>query len=113
LISESFLYIIEEILTNIICLLGVYVDGILISGIYSEILNTKNKIKENFKIKEIGDINFMIGIKFIKHKHGYFLSQSRYLLELLEKYDMINSYPIRNLQPIEDKVHCKNPVNET
>lgn len=26
---------------------------------------------------------------------------------------MINSYPIRNLQPIEDKVHCKNPVNET
>jgi len=55
----------------------------------------------------------MIGIKFIKHKHGYFLSQRRYLLELLEKYDMINSYPIRNLQPIEDKVHCKNPVNET
>jgi len=45
----------------------VYVDDILIVGKSKEINNTKNRIKNKFKIKEIGDVDFVIGIKFIKY----------------------------------------------
>jgi len=50
-----------------------------------------NLIKNEFKIKEIGNVDFIIGIKFIKVTNGYFLHQKRYISDLLNKYD--NSYP--------------------
>jgi len=73
---------------NIItCLLAVYVDDIIIAGTDAEIENTINLIKNEFKIKEIGDVDFIIGIKFIKITNGYILHQKRYISDLLNKYD--------------------------
>jgi len=55
------------------CILAVYVDDILISGNSIIIENTKKLIKNKFKIKDIGPVNFIIGIKFTKHKYGWIL----------------------------------------
>jgi len=38
----------------------VHVDDILIADKSKEINNTKNKIKNKFEIKEIGDVDFVI-----------------------------------------------------
>jgi len=35
----------------------------------------KKMIKNKFIIKEISKVNFIIGIKFVKYKGGYFLNQ--------------------------------------
>jgi len=57
-----------------------------------------NLIKNEFKIKEIGNVDFIIGIKFIKVTNGYFLHQKRYISDLLNKYD--NSYPCQDNKSI-------------
>ena len=68
LTSESYLHIKRNNQNTITCILGVYVDDILITGKNKEIQNTKkkNKIKKRFNKKEIGNVDFVIGIKFIK-----------------------------------------------
>lgn len=72
--------------------MGVYVDDILIAGKSNEINTTKIKIKNKFEIREIGNVDFMIRIKFIKHKDVYLLNQKRYIKELLEKYNMTDRH---------------------
>lgn len=68
-------------------------DDILLSGDETTINQTKTLIKNKFKIKDIGKVNFIIAIKFVKHKYGYFLNQSRYIEEILERFNMKNAIP--------------------
>jgi len=44
------------------------VDDILLAGNKAKVDQIKNMIKNKFKIKEIGKVNFVIGIKFVKNK---------------------------------------------
>ena len=113
LISEPCLYMKTNDKGNISCLLGVYVDDNLISGTNYEIKNTKILIKNRFKIKEIGNVDFVIGIKFIKHDKGYFLNQKRYILDIIKKFGMELCYPIRNMKPTENKELRKIKFNPT
>jgi len=89
-----------------------YVDDIMLAGTKSSIEDKKKLIKNNFKIKYIGKVDFIIGIKFINYKHGYFLNQSRYLKEILEKFNMSNVSPNRNMTPVENKELRKIKFNE-
>ena len=113
LVSEPCLYE-KRSKSNIInCMLGVYVDDILIAGKSKEINITKNKIKNRFKIKEIGNVDFVIGIKFIKYKNGYILNQNMYLVDLLEKYNILDLPPLRNMKPVENEKLRKHEIDET
>jgi len=49
-------------------------------------LQEKKHIKKKYKIKEIGEEGFVIEIKFIKYKNGYFIHQRRYIKKILEKF---------------------------
>jgi len=57
----------------------VYVDDILILGKKNEILDVKDQIKIIYKIKDIGKVDFVIGIKFEKQKNGNILHQKGYI----------------------------------
>jgi len=48
------------------------VDDIFISGKDNEITKIKDQIKQKFNIKEIGNVDFVIEIKFEKCKNRYF-----------------------------------------
>jgi len=113
IISEPCLYIKENKNNKIIGLLAVYVDDILLSGDETTINQTKTLIKNKFKIKDIGKVNYIIGIKFIKHKHGYFLNQTRYIEEILDKFNMRNTTPSRNTKPVEDEELRKIKFDQT
>jgi len=49
---------------EILCSVADYVDDILLIGKEKEIIYVKEQIKVYFNIKDIGDIDFVIGIKF-------------------------------------------------
>jgi len=68
LLSESCLYVKKNTYNKIICLLGVYVDDILITGENKEILKVKKLLKGKFEITDTGYVNFIVGIKFVKCK---------------------------------------------
>jgi len=95
---------------EISCILAVYADDILISGTKYNINLVIRLINEFFKIKDIGEIDFMIGNKFEKREYGYILHQKGYIKEILSKLNIDNLKPIKNPNPIEDsklrKISC-------
>jgi len=58
---------------KILWILSIYIDDILIAGTDQDINKVKYSIKEKFNIKDIGDVEFVIGIKFTKTLNGYIL----------------------------------------
>ena len=70
LLSEPCIYVKKNKSKKVIGVLGIYVDDILIADDNSKINKTQKSIQRKFKIKEIGDVDFVIGIKFIKHKYN-------------------------------------------
>jgi len=111
--SEPCLYVKFDNNKNIICILSVYVDDILIAGKENEINNVKESIKERFNIKDIGNVEFVIGIKFEKVQNGYVLHQSRYVKDILNKYKINELTPLRNFTPRENEKLRKEKFNET
>jgi len=101
--SEPCIYVKHNDKMEIVCILAVYVDDILISGKENEILSVKEQIKMIFNIKDMGEIDFVIGIKFEKYDSGYVMHQKQYIKDLLlNKFNLMNSLPVRNLKPTED-----------
>ena len=115
--SEPCVYKIINNKKEIICILSVYVDDILITGTLAKINSLNESIKRKFNIKDIGDVEFVIGIKFNKInkiKDGYILHQSRYVNDILNKFST-DSYTktTKNLIPKENPQLRTKKFNET
>ena len=111
--SEPCIYKKEDTNKEVVCMLAIYVDDILIAGTDYEIYKTKKLIKNYFQIKDIGNADFIIGIKFQKINDGYFLHQKRYILDLINKYKNEDIYPSSNLKPIINKKLQKIKIDVT
>ena len=92
--------------------MSIYVDNILIAGISNEINIVKESIKQKFNIKDIGDIEFVIGIKFNKIIDGYFLHQSRYINDILNKCSTNSCTITKSLNPRENSQLKTKKFNE-
>eukprot|EP00833_Pecoramyces_ruminatium_P006363 jgi/Orpsp1_1/1180395/evm.model.c7180000073227.1 len=111
--SEPCVYVKRSKEGKILCILAIYVDDILIAGNEPQIEITKRQIKRKFNIKEIGDVDFVIGIKFEKYENGYFLHQERYINDILNKYNIDNNKKVRTLKPLENEKLRKRKFDET
>ncbi|KAK4372554.1 hypothetical protein RND71_007938 [Anisodus tanguticus] len=77
-----------------ICL---YVDDMLITwGSPSIILETKNMLKQCLDMKDMGIADVILGIKIYKTSDGLVLSQSHYIEDVLRKFEMFDSSPIKS-----------------
>eukprot|EP00833_Pecoramyces_ruminatium_P002962 jgi/Orpsp1_1/1176994/evm.model.c7180000059751.1 len=68
---------------------------------------------EKFNIKDIGNVEFVIGIKFMKIQNGYILHQIRYVNDILNKYNINELTPVRNLIPVENPKLRNKKFDET
>ena len=57
------------------------------------ILELKSFLQSKFKTKELGQLNCFLGIEVTKSKKGIFLSQRRYVLDLLNDVEMLEARP--------------------
>lgn len=86
--SNSSLFVQQT--NNTLTILLIYVDDILLIGNYSSNINSLiAHMHSVVSMKELGDINFFLCISIVKSFSGYFLSQSKYALEILGKVGMI------------------------
>ncbi|XP_019434964.1 PREDICTED: uncharacterized protein LOC109341489 [Lupinus angustifolius] len=73
----------------------VYVDDIIVTG--SSCLHIQNLIKElssTFALKQLGPLDYFLGIQVKHQKNGYlFLSQAKYISDLLERANLSTSKP--------------------
>jgi len=62
---------------KLLYILAIYVDDILLAGNRIIVERTKELIKNRFKIKDIGNVNFIIGIKFKKTQSRVFYQPNK------------------------------------
>ncbi|RDX94047.1 Copia protein, partial [Mucuna pruriens] len=67
-------------------LLPVYVDDMIVTGDDEiEKLTLKEKLATQFEMKELGKPKYFLGIKVAYSKQGIFISQRKYILDLLKE----------------------------
>ena len=87
-----------------IILLVVYVDDIIIIGSDSkDISSLKSFLQSQFHTKDLGMLRYFLGIKVMGSKHGIFLSQRKYVLDLLSKTRKLGVKPCSS--PMVPSVH--------
>ncbi|KAK0605599.1 hypothetical protein LWI29_028589 [Acer saccharum] len=73
----------------------VYVDDILITGSDSGAINKLiSTLHNTFALKTLGQVNFFLGFEAFRDSTGLYLTQSKYVLDLLKKTNMLESKPI-------------------
>lgn len=74
----------------------IYVDDILITGSNKfSIDDLLRALQHDFAIKDLASLNFFLGIEAIQGRGSLFLSQQRYILNILNRTKMIRAKPIR------------------
>ncbi|GKV30743.1 hypothetical protein SLEP1_g39523 [Rubroshorea leprosula] len=73
----------------------VYVDDIIVTGNDSApVQSIMQVMSATFSLKDLGPLSFFLGIEAISTKDGLFLSQQRYILDLLQKTGMADAKPV-------------------
>lgn len=76
------------------CILIVYVDDIIITGDdVDEINNLKRLLQSEFKVKDLGKLQYFLGIEIARSKDGIFISQRKYILDLLQETGKLGCQP--------------------
>ena len=96
--------------------LVLYVDGILIASNNVGVLrDTKRFLERNFKMKDLGDASFVLGIKTLRdHSQGILrLSQNKYIIIFLSIFGLKNCAPRDTLVAKGVKFHLGQCPNTT
>lgn len=77
-----------------ITIILVYVDEIMITGNSREYIDQFIlQLQSYFPIKDLGELHFFLGLQVKRNSHQLFLSQTKYALDLLEKFNMTGAKP--------------------
>jgi Reverse transcriptase (RNA-dependent DNA polymerase) len=72
----------------------VYVDDIIIiENNNEEIKKVKKYLKREFDIKDLGQLSYFLGIEIATSSKGIFLSQRKYILDLLKEIGKLGVKP--------------------
>ncbi|KAL5553717.1 hypothetical protein UlMin_041118 [Ulmus minor] len=86
----------------------IYVDDMVVTGDdHDEIDCLQRHLTSEFEMKQLGDLKYFLGIEVARSKHGIFLSQRKYILDLLTETGMLGCKPVDT--PIEQNhklFHC-------
>ena len=78
----------------------IYVDDFIITGNDDTwIKDIKGKLGKEFKISDLGELKYFLGIEVVYGKSGIYLMQRKYLLDVLFRFGMSECKPLT--QPID------------
>ena len=89
-------------------IISLYVDDLLIFGSNLHVINEKNMFRSHFDMKDLGEANFILGMKITKTCDGIYLEQSHYIEKILKKYNYHDCKHV--VTPFDSSVHLF-PVN--
>jgi len=72
----------------------VYVDDMIITGDdLEEITRLQEQLAIEFEMKNLKGLKYFLGIEVTRSKHGIFLSQQKYILDLLSEVGLLDCKP--------------------
>jgi hypothetical protein len=82
----------------------IYVDDIIFGSTNQEFCEEfGNMMSREFKMSMIGELSFFLGLQVKQTKDETFIFQSKYVNDLLKRFDMDNSKSIKT--PMATKTH--------
>jgi len=80
---------------NSIVFVAIYVDDIIVTGNdIAAITSLKTCLDDQFKIKDLGELNFFLGMEILKVSHGLVMSQKKFATELIKEFDCDDLSPV-------------------
>ena len=77
-----------------------YVDDIIITGSSSHfVFYIIRLLPDQFPMKDLGDLYYFLGVQVVRTLDCLFLSQTKYIHDLLHKLQLHNSKPTRTSLP--------------
>jgi hypothetical protein len=77
-----------------IIILFLYVDDLILTGSDPKLLNhVKTNLKKKFEMTNLGYLHYFLGLQVLKTKEGIFISQYKYVGDLLCHFHMKDSKP--------------------
>ena len=109
--ADSCVFVKNE--TSTLKIIAVYVDDlILIAKSLSEIQQMKHSLSKTFKMKDMGQLCYCLGINFELTEQGISLCQKQYLIKLLERYKLTEANTVTtpmdpNVKLVKDDSYSK------
>ncbi|XP_034217334.1 uncharacterized mitochondrial protein AtMg00810-like [Prunus dulcis] len=77
-----------------VTLLIIYVDDMIVTGDDTAKIEELQKcLASEFEIKDLGSLKYFLGVEVTRSKHGLFLSQRKYVMDLLADTGMLDCKP--------------------
>ena len=86
--ADSNLYYKVEDGNPVILLL--YVDDLLVIGMDGLITDMKRKLAAEFEMKDLGMMQYFLGMEVWQSADGIFLGQGKYAVEILKRFEMMD-----------------------
>ncbi|GJV46343.1 retrovirus-related pol polyprotein from transposon TNT 1-94 [Tanacetum coccineum] len=88
-----------------IIIVQIYVDDIIFGLTYQELCDDFSKIMhDEFEMSMMGELNFFLGLQIKQLEDGIFFNQSKYVKEMLKKFSLEDSKPIKTPMSSETKL---------
>ncbi|GJT42607.1 retrovirus-related pol polyprotein from transposon TNT 1-94 [Tanacetum coccineum] len=88
-----------------IIIVQIYVDDIIFGSTCQELCDDFSKIMhDEFEMSMMGELNFFLGLQIKQLKDGIFFNQSKYVKEMLKKFGLEDSKPIKTPMSSETKL---------
>jgi len=71
-----------------------YVDDLFITGVECRILECKKMLATEFEMKYLGLLHYYLGLKVSQKLGEIYLGQGKYIIKMLQKFDMMDSKPM-------------------
>ncbi|GJS02611.1 ribonuclease H-like domain-containing protein [Tanacetum coccineum] len=82
-----------------------YVDDIVLTASSETLLRQITaSLHHEFSMKDLGSLNYFMGISVTRDSSGLFLSQKKYAVEILKRAHMVNCNPCRTPVDMESKL---------
>jgi hypothetical protein len=80
-----------------VTLLIIYVDDMIVTiDDTDEIKKLQECLSTEFEMKDLGGLKYFLGIKVARTKDGIYLSQQKYILDLLSETGMLECKPVES-----------------
>lgn len=88
-----------------IIIVQIYVDDIVFGSTCQDICENFSKIMhEEFEMSMMGELNFFLGLQIKQLEYGIFFNQSKYIKDMLKKFGLEDSKPIKTPMSSETKL---------
>ncbi|CAB4023016.1 Hypothetical predicted protein, partial [Paramuricea clavata] len=88
-----------------IFIVAIHVDDIILAGKTDEkIAKVKESIAERFQVKDMGELQYILGLQVIQEDGKVWIGQPTYTASIIKKYDMENCKPVETHVNLSSKL---------